>query len=361
MLGQLITTYPGFEVEKYGIPRQVTSSLTVHEIASRAFFRATAGGTRCWDPAYFLNGRFDRAASHRIRRGAGLFIGWSGSALESMRRAKDLGAITVVERGSSHIGYQSAILDEEYKKYGLAPKKTDSRVIEQELQEYGLADYISVLSTFARDTFIKNGISADKIITESLGVDPAEFTPAKKQDTVFRIIFCGVIALRKGVQYLLQAFDELRLPRAELWLIGSLDQTMSPVLDKYRRENIILKGSVPQARLPGLYSQGSVFCLPSIEDGFGMVIPQAMACALPAICSVNTGAPDLIRDGVDGFIIPIRDVGRLKEKILFMYENQELAAAMGREAHARVREHFTWDAYGARIAAQYARVRGAAA
>ena len=89
-------------------------------------------------------------------------------------------------------------------------------------------------------------------------------------------------------------------------------------------------GPFPERELHKYYSQGSVFCLNSIEDGFGMILVQAMACGLPVITTTNTGGADIVRDGRDGFIIPIRDVAALKEKILYFYENPEAAAAWGR-------------------------------
>jgi glycosyltransferase involved in cell wall biosynthesis len=93
--------------------------------------------------------------------------------------------------------------------------------------------------------------------------------------------------------------------------------------------------------------------LNSVEDGFGMVIPQAMACGLPAICTEHTGGPDIVRDGTDGFIIPVQDTERLKEKLLWCYENQEACGAMGSAARERVEESFKWKDYGDRVVSAY--------
>ena len=117
--------------------------------------------------------------------------------------------------------------------------------------------------------------------------------------------------------------------------------------------NCAAHGGRPQAELARFYSQSSVFCLASIEDGFGMVILQAMACGLPVLASDHTGAADVVRDGVDGYIVGARDVSALKEKILEMYENPERREAMGESARKRVSSGFTWDAYGDRVAAAY--------
>jgi len=80
-----------------------------------------------------------------------------------------------------------------------------------------------------------------------------------------------------------------------------------------------------------------------------MVQPQAMACGLPVIATTNTGAEDIIRDGKDGFVIPIRDVEKLKEKLIYLYENPEICRKIGESAKQRVSQGFTWDDYGDKI------------
>jgi glycosyltransferase involved in cell wall biosynthesis len=84
-----------------------------------------------------------------------------------------------------------------------------------------------------------------------------------------------------------------------------------------------------------------------------MVIPQAMACGLPVIATTNTGAEEAVRDGVEGWIVPVRDVESLRRRILELYEDRERRLAMGRAALARVREGFTWDDYGDRVVVAY--------
>jgi glycosyltransferase involved in cell wall biosynthesis len=94
---------------------------------------------------------------------------------------------------------------------------------------------------------------------------------------------------------------------------------------------------------------GSVFVLPSLADGFGMVVPQAMACGLPVIVTENVGAADIVRDGRSGFIVPVRDVEALCEKLRFLHENRDLAREMGRQARQDVICGYTWDDYGDRL------------
>ena len=105
-------------------------------------------------------------------------------------------------------------------------------------------------------------------------------------------------------------------------------------------------------------SQGSVFCLASIEEGLAMVQPMAMACGLPVICTTNTGGADIVREGRDGFIVPIRDVDALKEKILYFYEHPDACRAMGESARLRVQAGFSWADYGNKMIAAYQKLLG---
>ena len=84
-----------------------------------------------------------------------------------------------------------------------------------------------------------------------------------------------------------------------------------------------------------------------------MVQPQAMACGLPLICTSNTGGEDLIENGVEGFIIPMRNVEALKERINFLYRNQDACREMGQAAKRRMQVGFTWDDYGQKIVNTY--------
>jgi glycosyltransferase involved in cell wall biosynthesis len=74
-----------------------------------------------------------------------------------------------------------------------------------------------------------------------------------------------------------------------------------------------------------------------------------MACGLPILCTTNTGGPDVLTEGREGYIVPIRDVQTLKERILFLYEHRDACSEMGRRARARAASALSWDDYGDRI------------
>jgi len=353
-LKKLITSYPKFEVMRYGIPKDKISSIIVKEILERGWKKLPSFIKKLYNPQYFVSDTFDKFTSKELEP-CDIFVGWSSFSLHSIRRVKEMGVLTILERGSSHILYQQEIMKEEYEKFGLNFNETHSKIIEKELQEYEEADYIAIPSRFVKRTFIEKGIPENKLILIPYGVDLKEFSQITKEDDFFRVIYAGGITLRKGVHYLLQAFSELRLPNSELLLIGGISNEIKPFLKKYEGTYSWV-GHKSQRELYKYYSQGSVFVMPSIEEGMSMVQVQAMACGLPLICTTNTGGEDLIEDGKEGFIVPIRDVETLKEKIVYLYENPGISKQMGQYAKERVSKDFTWDDYGQKMVGEYRKI-----
>jgi glycosyltransferase involved in cell wall biosynthesis len=351
ILRTLITSYPKFKAAEWDIPRSKVQTILSHEILSRTI-RKVKGN----DLQHALNIRFDRIASERISEDTSLLVAWSGAALKSIDRAKCFGATTVVERGSTHISYQDRLLREECDLTGARAEFPDLQTIAQEKLEYDSADYIGIPSTFVHKSFVDSGIAADKLLVAPFGVDAHQFRPVRKEDSIFRIIHCGSLTIRKGIHYLLQAFHELNLKNAELWLIGYMSPEAMPYLERYGGSSVIVRGTFPQSELYKQYSQGSVLCAASIEDGLAMVVPQAMACGIPVVCTPNTGAQSLIRDTVDGFVVPIRDVIALKERLSYLHARPQEARAMGEAARQRILDGYTWDHYGDRLFDQYSRI-----
>lgn len=352
-LSQLITTYPSNKASEFGIDDHAIKSLLYLEVLLRGWNKLPSWLKGDRNLQLFWLEWFDRDVTKNLSGDFDIFVGWSGACLWSFRRAKELGALTIVERGSSHMQYQTEILQEEYERWGLKFTATHQGVYERELQAYEECDRLAIPSLFVKQTFLARGIPESKLIHVPYGVSLSEFYPVPKEDKIFRVIHCGTISLRKGVQYLLQAFYELNLPDAELWLVGSVNPEMISFLTKYQSDRIILKGKQPQNTLRWFYSQCSVFCIASIEEGLAMVQPQAMACGLPVIHTTNTGGEDIVRDGIDGFVVPIRDVEALKSKILYFYENPNSLEEMSKNALQQAQISLSWDDYGKKIISAY--------
>ena len=297
----------------------------------------------------------DRWVARNLRPGADILLAESQIALHTIRKAKQLGMVTVVDRTNSHIAHQSEIWDEENRELGIKWLANSARVIQKGIREYEEADYTFVLSSFVANSFLEQGYPREKLLLVLPGIDLQPFRQVEKGDETFRVLYCGLACGKKGTHYLLQAFSELKLKDAELWLIGAIADDMLPFLGKYKGYYKTI-GQIHRSELYKYYARGNVFVLPSLEEGLAKVTIEAMACGLPVIATPNSGAGDVVREGVDGFIVPIRDVEALKEKILYMYENQYICRAMGQNAKERVHAEFTLEQYLGRMLAAFTKI-----
>lgn len=354
-LDRLVTTYPKWAVARWGVSRQAVRSLWPLEVGRRVLPRSLR---RRLQRSGALQSAYDRLASRCISERSDLVVAWSGSAERTLQRARESGARRVLERCSSHMRVQERLLREEYERLGLEPDVPSPAAVEREEREYDEADRIAIPSSFVERTFLDQGVPAEKLMRIPYGVDTDEFRPIAKEDEVFRVVYAGSLGVRKGTLYLLKAFSELDLPRSELLLLGTVREEAKPWLKEYG-EHVRHPGHVPQHELYRWYSQGSVFVMPSIEEGMAYVQLQAMACGLPLICTPHTGGEDLIEEGEHGFVVPVRDVEALQEKLEWAFVHQDRCRAMGDAARKRVLKNFTWREYGKRVARAYrASLRG---
>lgn len=270
-----------------------------------------------------------------------IFHCWAHMALYSLRRAKQQGAITILERGGSHILTQKEVLEEEYARFDLKFTPISPWVAATSLREYEETDYILAPSPHVQQSFIERGFDATRLLFLPNGVDTQRFTPGHKRDELFRALFVGQITLRKGVQYLLEAWHRLGLREAELILLGPVKPDAFALLKRYAGLNVKVLGFV--ADVVAAYQQASAFVFPSIDEGSALVTYEAMACGLPVIATWNAGS--VVRDGKEGLIVPIRDVEALMQCILRLYEDKELRGEMGLHARRRA-EEYSWERYG---------------
>ncbi|OOV18766.1 glycosyltransferase family 4 protein [Flavobacterium sp. LM4] len=345
VLSKLNTTYPKIITKRWGIRTENINSNISLEFLNRYFIRLFPFLKN--SISIFLYKK-QANSNKKFLSDADVLISWSGASLEAIIEAKKLNKITILERGSSHYSYQMRILQEEFLKFSKV-FKPNYKVWQRELLEYELTDYVMVPSTYVKRSFIEQGFPEKKILLNPYGVDLSSFKQIEKQDDVFRVVFAGGLSFRKGAHYLLQAFYELDLPNSELWHLGTVTEEIKPIVERFQSNKIKYLGHKPQNELNRYYSQGSVFVIMSLEEGLALVQPQAMACGLPIICTSNTGGEDLItKDGEEGFVIDIRDVNALKEKLLFLYQNPDVCREMGQKAKLKVSNGFTWNDYGVR-------------
>lgn len=266
---------------------------------------------------------------------------------EAIPVAQDRGIAVVIDRGAAHIRYQNRVLDDAYRACGLDFPKIPEFVIERELFEYDAADKIFVPSTQAAGTFVSQGIPREKIAVVSLGVDAGTFHPvAGPTDTGKpRILFVGAVGVQKGTPQLLQSFAPLHRD-ADLHLVGPVDPEFAGKLKHLPTDAVSLPGAVPKAQIGQAYADADIFCLPSVHEGFGMVVLEAMASGLPVVVSDQAGAADAVTHGEDGFVFPVNDEEALTEHLNALIGDPRLRREMGAAARKTARSgKWGWDGY----------------
>jgi glycosyltransferase involved in cell wall biosynthesis len=273
-----------------------------------------------------------------------------GNSLKLIQRAKQDNMLVLGECVNSHIDYMRSILHEEYELLGLKERPGVYSWEKKMLEELNHTDHILAPSGFVKKTLTDKGFNADKIHTIPYGANLSRFYPSEniRQDKTFRVIMVAQLNPRKGHKYLLEAWKRLKLPDAELVLIGAMRPEMEQVLKPYKGL-YTYKGVVPNHELIKYFHESDLFVMPSIEEGCSVAPLEAMACGLPVIISENTGADAYFKDGEHGYIVPIRNIDILSEKILFLYNNPELRRQISIKNIAATREDLSWSKYSERL------------
>lgn len=295
---------------------------------------------------------FDWWVARQLQEAA-IFYGWTHHALWSLKQAKKRKMLTVLERANAHPVTYSRLLEGEYRKYDIAGEPYHPLIFKKHLQELEVADYIAVTSQFTKQSLLEHGIEEQRILLTPLGVNCEHFTPgasAKSQfrdtDEIFRVLYVGQLCLRKGVHYLLEAWQTLQLKQAELVLAGDVTPEFKAILhDALTRDaghTIRVAAHVDDP--VAVYQQASVCILPTLEDGFGLVVLEAMACGAPVIITEHTGAKDCVRHEVDGFILPPYSSEGIAETLRYCYHHRERLRTMGAQARQQACR-FPWTQY----------------
>ena len=345
ILVQLATTYPALLARRFLPPGTPIVTAPWLEIVRRLHGWLGIGPS----PDLTIARAFGRFSA-RILPEVDVLVTWSGASVEAIAEAKRRNTRVVLERGSTHIVHQSEILREGFARWGLIWKETDQRLVERELHEYAAADLIVTGSLYARDSFLARGLAPDRIAVNPYGVDLTRFHPAPPsvvQRKEKRILFVGEVGIRKGVPWLLEAFAQLPADWS-LHLVGPLAPGFRDLLMRMPNARVVLRGILSRNSLEAEYREADIFCLPSIEEGFGMVILQAMASGLPVVASQATGGPDVGENGRDILIVPPADSVALAEALARLASDAGLRHTIGSSARARVSAGFAWDDYGQR-------------
>ncbi len=365
-LQKIYSTWPWARLKREGLPHGKVQ--TFPWIHTPEYLMARYGVDWTWasDHLGYMNAlTFDRWTDKRLsvsRADCDAFIGISGAGLLTGRHVQERGGVFICDRGSTHQRFQAQIVADECRRWGVQRQVSDERDTIREEKIYAQADAITVPSSAAVRSFVEMGVPAEKLHRISYGVRLEKFYPEGEPAAGrFDVIFAGSAGLRKGVPYLLEAFARVRHPHKRLRIVGAVLPDLRQVLPRLPQEQVEFVGSVSQERLRGLMSESHVLVLPSIEEGLALVQAQAMACGCPVLCSTNTGGEDLFTDGVEGFVVPIRDSDALARRMQELADDPARQQRMREAGLRRVQSIGGWTEYGdrwERLLLQLTAVRG---
>ncbi len=285
-------------------------------------------------------------------------VGYEGFALPAFEAARAIGGRRLVLNYpvAHHRHRRRMRLEENEREPGFAitwPDFDDWPAGHEERldEEIRLADAVLVGSTYAADSFVAEGIERSKMHVVPYGVDlqtfrpsPPESAPRTDASEEFRVIYAGQLTQRKGLSYLLRGYQQFARADSQLTLVGSIvgsSAPLEPFADLFEHVAHQTRPALAQR-----YRASDVFVLPTLVEGMPLVVLEAMACGLPVIVTAN-GPGDLVRDGVEGFVIPERDPQALADRLECLYRDPQLRLAMGQRAAARART-FSWEAYSSK-------------
>jgi glycosyltransferase involved in cell wall biosynthesis len=277
---------------------------------------------------------FDRHVTEMLPE-ADAFQGVVGQCANAIAEAKRRGMHTVLDVLNSHVDDYQAHVTRESAKFGLR-SFIHPKMVERIEREYREADVIRVMSRVAARTFEERGFPSSRIVVATPPMDVTEFPVARFDDDVFRIIFVGLVAPWKGFHLLIDVFERLKLPRAELVIWGGPGaRSITNFIKRAQARTPSIKlrpVAIRSAGFAEVYGKASVLVHPSLADGFAYVVTEAMASGLPVIVTNNTGASDVVREGENGYVVPAGDEDALAERIAYLYAHREKLPELGRRA-----------------------------
>lgn len=289
-----------------------------------------------------------------------IFLFYNGSGLYSCRFAQSKGIVTVVEAVNSHVHYQEQILKEEHLALNLPWAPFNEKEKKRRIDEYKEADYILLPSEFVKNSFLELGFPEQKLLKVPYGFSPLSNANADKHSEVksddFTVLYVGSISVRKGLRYLLQAFEKLQHPRKKLIIVGPKTK-LTGIDDLHIPPQVNFMGILKGEALKEAYRSANVFCLPSIEEGLALVLGEALSFGLPIIATTNTGASDIISDGKEGYIVPIRDSNSIYEKLQLLVDNKVLYETMKISAREKSLQLNGWEETGRLLVSTLSRIK----
>ncbi|WP_284735829.1 glycosyltransferase family 4 protein [Dongia deserti] len=276
---------------------------------------------------------------HGLGDATGVYV-FNTAGLEVLQAARANQRTTILEQTIAPLRIEQDLIRAESERFPSWQRPFEaaaeySTLREREESEWQLADKIVCGSSFVRDGIGACGGPKERCIVVPYGVDQRFcLAPRPNHGGPLRVLTVGGVGLRKGTPYLLAAADMLSR-QATFRLVGALECEAGAV--HRLRETVELVGSVPHAAMLQHFAWADVFLLPSLCEGSVTAIYEALGASLPVICTKNCGS--VVRDGLDGFIVPIRDSEAIVDAVLRLAGDADLRREMSRNAGARAIEY----------------------
>lgn len=287
-----------------------------------------------------------------VRSGSGM-----GGAIE---KAKTKGMKILVDHSIAHPVFMERQMCDEYEKNGCSfDLGMNNPFWKGVIDDCQKADRILVNSQFVKDTFIANGFISDKIDVVLLGVRK-DFWNLKldyklKDDETLNILFTGSWGFRKGAEYILKALcrlDELGI-KYKMTVVGDYKSSLA-LYNKYHPQHVYFIGFIPQHDLKQYLAASDVYLFPSLCEGCASSGMEAMAAGLPVIATRESGLP--IDNGIDGIIIPSKDVDAIVEQLLMLKANEKMRSELGKKAATKISKQYSWEKYAENVTSIYERM-----
>jgi glycosyltransferase involved in cell wall biosynthesis len=294
----------------------------------------TARDSSALTAAWLWGGRrFCELVLRHDLKAADAVYAFNSAGLELLRAARDRGQTAILDQTIAPRYVERRILEEEYARWpGWEAKPQEDRYLDQycerERQEWQSADLILCGSEFVKEGIAAWGGPVERCAVVPFGADTA-FTPQSRppHDGPLRILTVGAVCLRKGAPYVLEAAKQTK-GIATYRMVGPIGVT--PQAEVELRQHVELIGVVSRSEIIEQYRWADVFLLPSLCEGSANAIYEALATGLPVICTPNAGS--VVRDGVNGYIVPARSAGAITERVNQLCRHRSLLRALARNA-----------------------------
>ncbi len=244
-----------------------------------------------------------------------------GFANESFKWVRRHGGKTLLSAGNSHPDNFWNILAEEHRRWNCPDPPVARHYYKRGKAMLEDVDYVLSPSSWVSKSFLERGFRPEQIIRDLYPVDLSCFNPnpaPRDKNRPLTVISTGMLSLRKGTPYLLEAFRLVLKthPSARLLLTRNILDSALPVIQRYSDLPIDWAPNLPHPELAKRLQSADIFVLPSLEEGLVRTALEAMACGLPVILTPNTGSSDFVQPGVNGEIIPVRDPQAIADAVL---------------------------------------------